>query len=155
MSAGAAAFGTSPTRLFSRPAIKQKAARIAPERLLLFGTGALHPVGLSSSALACPGAAWSESRCEFEKPAGVNHAGCVFRRLFLRKQEIYAYSRMKCSTTMRCCATYHALYLFPRMKAGASWQVRAVQLYLAPMGTHTATGSTCGASVAALPLLSL
>jgi len=24
-------------------------------------------------------------------------AACVFRRLFLRKQEIYAYSRMKCS----------------------------------------------------------
>jgi len=47
----------------------EKAARIAPERLLLIGTGALHPVGLSSSALACPGAAWSESRREFEKPA--------------------------------------------------------------------------------------
>lgn len=38
-------------------AIKQKAARIAPERLLLFGSGALHPDGLSSTSLACPGAA--------------------------------------------------------------------------------------------------
>lgn len=59
----------------SYTAIKQKAARIAPERLLLFGTGALHPVGLSSTSLACPGAAWSGSRREFEKPVGVNHAG--------------------------------------------------------------------------------